>query len=601
MGAIRISQFGGIIPRLADRGLPDNAAQFALNAKLYSGELRAWNRLRLLAALPISDAQTVYHYRHNNADKYLAFDEFTNVVKAALVNETLGRLYWTGSGGPYISTAARIDAAQPPFRLGVPAPLGTFTVVTAGGTVDTAETRVYLAIWVSSFGEESGPGGTVTAVGNADGSWTINGLNALTIAAGYGNISNLRLYRTLTSATGVDYRQVQEWAVGSIPASYVDTVTATTLSTKPALQSLGWTTPPVDLKGLISVAGGFMAGFTGRTVRLSVPYYPHAWPEDYSFAVEDLIVGLGTFGNTVVMGTEGRAALLVGQTPDVMSIQKLEGVQPCLTPRSIVSTSGAVMYASYDGLIGIDGSSSRGQIVSRQWVTKDEWMEQFSPATIKASVYQDRYLAFYSDVLGFTIGFDDPVTGFTELLADGVSSVDLDPLTGQTLITVGSNVYEWDGEQNGVLTYTWKSKPFQLAKPDNMAVIQLRGSFVGNSAEIPIPPALGFTGFPINSMPLGGGKPPLPGSVMSIGGGINGPADWQGAGAPPGPPQAGPEVAVKVFADSVLVWFGAISDEKPVRLPSGTKPVLYEVEVQGVSPLFSITLASTAKGLENLP
>ena len=601
MGAIRISMFGGIIPRLADRGLPENAAQFALNAKLYSGELRAWNRLRALETLPISDAKTVYHYRHLGADKYLAFSEYTNVVKAALVNEQLGRLYWTGSTGPYINTTTRIQAAQPAFRLGVPAPAGTFTVVPTGGTAATAETRVYLALWVSTFGEEGGPGAPVTVSGNADGVWTVNGLNSLTVPAGYGNIGFLRLYRTLTSATGVDYRKVNEWAVGGVPASYVDNVSATTLSTQPVLQSLGWTTPPTDLKGLISVAGGFMAGFVGRTVRLSVPYFPHAWPEDYSYAVEDDIVGLGTFGNTVVVCTQGRAALLVGQTPDVMSLQKLEGVQPCLSARSIVSTSGAVMYASYDGLIGVDGSSARGQIMSRQWVTKDEWMSGFGPATQMASVYQDRYFAFYTNQLGFTIGFDDPVTGFTELQVAGVSSVDLDPLTGQTLITVGNVVYEWDGDPTGVLTYTWKSKPFMLAKPDNMAVYQLRGSFVGSSAGVPVPPAQGSFGYEMNSMVMGGGKKPTLPAVMPVGGSINGPADFIAAGVAPGPPVPGPEVAVKVYANEDLVWFGAIDSEKPYRLPSGEKPVKYEIEVQGVSPLYSITLASTAKGLEMLP
>ncbi|MGU7895863.1 hypothetical protein ACV2YQ_25920, partial [Escherichia coli] len=93
-----------------------------------------------------------------------------------------------------------------------------------------------------------------------------------------------------------------------------------------------------------------------------------------------------------------------------MALQKMEGVQPCLSARSIVSTSSGVMYASTDGLVLIDGGSNRGQIVSRGWVTKDEWLTMFSPKTQMSSVYQDRYLAFYSSQLGFTIGFDDPVT-----------------------------------------------------------------------------------------------------------------------------------------------------------------------------------------------
>jgi hypothetical protein len=600
----RITNFGGIIPRLSDRGLPENAAQFALNAKLYSGELRAWLKLKPLSALSISNAQTVYHYRTTvGADAYLAFPTFTNVVKAPLVNETLGRLYWTPeAGGGMVNTITRIQAAQPAFKLGVPPPTGTFTVVPTGGTAATAETRVYVVTLETSFGEESAPAGQVSVSGNADGTWTVNGLNALTIdTANYPNITTLKLYRTLTSATGVDYRLVNSWAIGARPASYVDNVSATTLSAREVLDSLGWDLPPADLKGLISVAGGFLAGFTGRTVRLSVPYQPHAWPVDYSYAVDDEIVGLGTFGNTIVICTQGRGQMLVGPQPDAMSLVKMEGVQPCLSKRGIVSSTGAVMYPSTDGLAAVDGSSNRAQIVSRMWVTKDEWLSRFSPSTLKASVYQDRYLAFYTSQLGFTIGFDDPVTGFTELQYEGVSSVDLDTLTGQTMITVGSTVYEWDADSSGVLLYTWRSKPFMLTKPANMAAIQLRGDFIGSGTnpDVPTIPAQGIGGYAMNDIGINAGKDQ--GANIAFAGAINGAATWMAMGTPPAPPAPGPEVAVKVYADGVLRWIGAIDDESVYRLPSGYKAVTYEIEVQGVSPLYSVVIADTAKGLENIP
>lgn len=594
--AIRVTMFGGIVPRLADRGLPDNAAQFALNAKLYSGELRAWSQLRPLANLPISNAKTVYHYRHNGSDHYLAFPEHTHVVKAPLVNETLGRLYWAGSTGPYVNTTTRILASQPAYRLGVPAPGGVFSVVPSGGTAATAESRAYVAIWVSAFGEEGAPAAPVLVNGNADGSWTVNGLNALTADAAYTNITHLRLYRTVTSATGVDYRQVAEWPIGARPASYVDNVATSTVASAAVLQSLTWTPPPTNLKGLIAVAGGFMAGFSGRTVHLSVPYYPHAWPEEYQIAVEDNIVGLGTFGNTIVVATEGRTYLLVGQVPEVMASMKMEGVQPCLSARGIVSTVGGVMYPATDGLVLVDGGSNRGQIVSRGWVTKDEW-DQFNPAGQMASVYQDRYLAFYGPQLGFTIGFDDPVTGFTELQLEGVQSVDLDPLTGQTLITIGDTVYEWDGDPLTSLAYSWRSKPFLQNRPVNFGAIQLRGAFVGSSVGVDLPPAQGLGGYALNQQVVNGGKS----TGNRYGGSLNGPSLWMALGAEPAPPQAGPEVAVKVYGDGVLRWFGAISDEDIHRLPSGFKCVLWEVEVQGVSPLFSIALADTPKTLRNVP
>jgi hypothetical protein len=598
---LRITNFGGIIPRLSDRGLPDTAAQFALNAKLYSGELRAWARLKALSALSISNAKTVFHYRHTGLDRYLAFPTFTNVVKAPLVNETAGRLYWTPeAGGARFNTTARIELAQVDFPLGLSPPLGTFTVVPSGGTAATAETRVYLAIWVGNYGEESAPGTPVTVSGNADGTWTVNGLNTLTIDPTYtANRAKLRLYRTITSISGADYRQVIEWNVGSIPASYVDNVSSTALSTSPVLQSLGWDVPPSDLKGLISVAGGFLAGFTGRTVRLSVPYQPHAWPVDYSFAVDDDIVGLGTFGNFVVVCTQGRGFVLVGSQPDAMSLQKMEGVQPCLSKRSIVSTSGAVMYASTDGVAAFDGSSLRAAIVSRMWVTKDEWMAQFSPATQMSSIYQDRYFAFYSATLGLTIGFDDPVTGFTELQQTGVSSVDLDTLTGQTLVTVGDTVYEWDGDTSGALTYTWRSKQFLQPKPVNWAALQIRASFIGSGSSVTPPPAQGIGGYALNELGINAGKK-QPGPAIAFAGAINGPPAWLALGLAPAPPAAGPEIAVKLYVDGILRWFGTVDNEKVQRLPSGYKGVMTEIEVQGVSPIYSIVLADTAKGLENV-
>jgi hypothetical protein len=611
--AIRVTLFGGIIPRLADRGLPDNAAQFALNAKLYSGELRSWNHLRALdeSAQAPGATRKVFHYRHNTFDRYLTFATDADVVKAPLLNETLGRLYYTDPTGAYVTTTQRIEDGNPPFKLGVPSPVGTFTVVPTGGSVANAETRVYTVSLVTSFGEESAPGAVVSAAGNADGTWTINGLNALTIPAGYGNVTTLRLYRTITSATGVDYRMVNEWAIGSRPASYVDNVTAVDLADNPPLDSLGWGLPPANLLGLTGVAGGFMVGFTGRTVRACVPYYPHAWPDDYAWAVEDNIVGLATFGNTIAVLTEGRPYLLVGQTPESLMLQKMESIQPCLAKRGIANTVAGVLYPSTDGLVLIDGNANSGQIVSRNWVTKDEWLAQFTPRSTLASIYQDRYLSFYTDELGYTVGFDDPVTGWTQLQQEGVLSVDTDALTGQTLVTVidpeggPDRICEWDGDTTQQEVYTWRSKQFLQNKPVNFGAMQVRGSFIGNSGGIPLPPAQQLTGYSINSLAIGGGRrttlAPVDG-VPYYGGSLNGPPDWQILGISPTEGEVtGVGIAVKLYGDGILRFFSEVMDENPVRLPSGYKATMWELEVQGVSPLFSLVVADTVKALEQIP
>lgn len=594
---IRVNLFGGIIPRLSDRGLPDNAAQFALNAKLYSGELRAWNQLRELATLPFSGAKTVYHYLHAGADRYLAFNEYTNVVKSALINESLGRIYWTNGTGAFVNTTQRIEDADPAFKLGIPRPTGSFTVTPSGGTEDLAETRVYLLTLVSAFGEESAPSDTVTAVGNNDGTWTVNLASVLADTVNYPNIQKLRLYRTITSATGVDYRQVIEWNWGSHPASYADTTPDVDVASSPALQSLGWTLPPTGLRGLTAMAGGFNAGFVGRTVRFSYPYQPHAWPEDFQYAVEDEIVGLAAFGNTLLVATKGRAYLLVGQSPEVMTLIKMDGIQPCLSERGIVSTVSGAMYPSTDGLVLVNGASNIGQIISRNWVTKDEWLARFAPEDQMSSVYQDRYFAFYSSQLGFTLGFDDPVTGCTELQQDGVTSVDTDPLTGQTLLTIGDKVYEWDGDANAVLAYQWRTKPFMQPKPVNFAAVQLRGTFSTSGVAPTLPPAQPATGFALNTNRIGGGYA----GAQLYGGSINGSAAWMVSATQPGNPSPPPGVVVRIYGDDVLRWTGLINSETVRRLPSGYKAVKWEIEVLGSVPLYSMALAETAKVLEQVP
>ena len=606
--------FGGIIPRLADRGLPDNAAQFALNAKLYSGELRSWNNLLAKGTSAFTETRKVFHYRHTGLDRYMTFQTDADVVKAPLFNEQLGRLYWTTPiTSPQINTTARIEASQPPFLLGIPPPTNQLGVTATGGTAANATTRAYTAIYVSAYGEEGMAVKPTLASGNTDGTWTITGLDQAPPANR--NITKIRLYRTITTFSGVDYRMVNEWPVNG-PSPYIDNIPDTTVATNPVLQSLTWAAPPTNLQGLIGVAGGYMAGFVGRTVYLSVPYQPHAWPDDQQYGVEDDIVGLGTFGNTIVIATQGRPYLLVGPQPDAMALQKMESIQPCLSKRSIVNTVSGCMFASTDGIVLVDGNSLIGAIISRQWVTKDEWLARFSPATIQASIYQDRYFAFYTDQLGFTVGFDDPVTGWTELQQEDVESVDLDVLTGQTLVTItnpaGGNdlITEWDGDPTGQVQYTWETKPFMQNKPVNFGAIQLRGDFVANPALIVLPPALGtdsntraasFNGSAINGAPRDTLAPVA--GVPYYGGSINGPATWQMMGTPPVPIGTAPGsgIAVKVYGDGTLRWFDRISDELPHRLPSGYKAVKWEIEVQGSSALFSVTLADTIKTLENLP
>lgn len=589
MQVLRITNFGGIVPRLGARLLPDNNAQVAVNTKLFSGELRAWNRGRPIADVPVVIPRTVYRYDYEGRQRFLSFDQDTYVVKAPLVNDTSRRIYWANTDGVRYNSMDRIEGGEPDEYLGTPAPsLVNVSVTAAGGSSTTTTTRVYIVSLVSRFGEEGPSSQPYTASGKVDSTWTVTNLSTVSYdSETYTGVTKVRLYRTVTSDTGVDYRLVHEWPIELVPAVFVDTVPDTTVATSPAYQAFEWSPPPRDLTGLISVAGGFLAGFRGRELWLSVPYYPHAWPESYKLVVEDDIVALGTFGNTIVVTTKGEPYAAVGTSPDTMSLSKFDKVLPCLSPKGLVQVSGAVLYPSTDGLVSI--SSGGYQIISQPYVTKDEWLTRFSPTAIRASVYQDRYFAMYTSTLGFTIGFDDPTTGFTEVFsATEVTSVDLDRTTGQTLITTDQKVYEWDDDRGSRLTYTWRSKPFLTPKPVGYAALQIRGDFLTNTGGGGELVGDNILNHDLNEFPVHGRE--------DVGYPINGPG-FAGVAAASGDNQ----VETRVYCDKRLIWRGVVSSEAPVRLPSGYKGVQWEVELVGKASVYSVTLSTTAKGLEATP
>jgi hypothetical protein len=586
MTVLRIATFGGRIPRLVPRLLPDTAAQQAVNTRLSSGELRAWWKPKWLATLSIVRPQSVYRYLQDGVQKFIGFKRKTYAVESALVNDAFGRLYYSNEDGFWITTKADIQSNTAAVAAGVPAPIvNLFQVVASGGTDETAETRVYLTTLVSKYGEESAPSATNLVEGNADGVWRVNGLNSLIYdATKYPNITKLRLYRTITSDTGVDYRMAAEFLIGAVPATFVDNELASVISARPALISLAWDLPPSQLNGVISMPGGFLAGFKGRTLYFSEPYYPHAWPPDYQLAVQDDIVALGCFGNTVVIATKGRVSAAVGSHPALMTLILGQKVAPCVSADSMVSSSSAVLFASTEGLISVD--SSGAALVTRAFLTKDEW-DLFSPANIKAALYENRYLGFYSHTLGFSFQFDDPNTAWTDVQHQNVTAVAQDLTTGRTLLLAGADVLEWNGDTNNSDEYSWKSKPFQLAKPANFGVFQLRGAF--DKVDAGRPDVYPLTDITIGD-PLGNNEIGL-NEVTAIDGPTDAKTDDPAYSC----------VLFRVYADKKLVYECPVNSEAIGKLPSGYKANEYEVEVTGSVPIYSITLASTAAELAQVP
>lgn len=592
MTILRVSGFGGIIPRLGARLLPDSNAQYSLNAQLFSGELRSWQEPLLLATFTSHpNLADVFHYRHPNdptlTNYYIPFDRRTDVVKAPIINDAYNRLYWTDGVKFTITTMSDVEGAVPGQPVGVPPPTFTSTpvVTPAGGTSANAVTRVYTFILVSKYGEEGSPANasTVTVSGNSDGTWTITNLNTLVTGSLNPNIIKLRMYRTIssTASSTVTYREVVEWPFASIPSSYSDTMTEITLATQPALESLGWDVPPVDLQGLCAGPGGMLTAFKGRTVYFSVPFFPHAWPAAYQIAVPEDIVAIGWLGTLLIVGTTGRPAVMSGSSPTTMSTQNFGAVVPCLSRDGFVNNADQVFFPSLDGLFAFDSSGTHN--VSNTFAARKDWLDRFNPYTTSGAIYQNRYFGFYSTQLGYSLGFDDATTGLTDLQYNGVKRFKNSAVDSSAHMIVGNKLYQWDASPDGPLVYTWRTKPFLVAKPCNMGVLQVR-------ADFPDTPAIPNTVSTIVINPKGHdiNDRDINDDI------INGPGVQ---------PQslASDTIGVKIYADNILRWVGVVTSEEPVNLPTGFKAAKWEIELSGTLSIFSVVLGANRTELGKVP
>jgi hypothetical protein len=134
---------------------------------------------------------------------------------------------------------------------------------------------------------------------------------------------------------------------------YKDTIEDDEVSSNALLESFAWTPPPEDLKGLVVMWNGIIAGWRENELWMSEPYRPHAWPASYTLTMEYPIVGLGVSGQTLVVCTVGYPAVVSGALPEHMGTAKVAVFEPCVSRGSILSSDAGVLFVSHNGLIAV--------------------------------------------------------------------------------------------------------------------------------------------------------------------------------------------------------------------------------------------------------
>lgn len=498
MPRLGIQGFDGVYPRTSATMLGQNQATIANNVKLYAGELRYW-RGPAAEYTPLNVPVSMYKVYRSGSSAWLTFTADTDVVPGPLADTTEVRLYYTSTAfaKPRKTnwTMATATAPYPTsyYNMGVPAPTAapTVTATTSAGA-NIAGTYVYLYTYVSTFGtikEESGPSPASAAVTLTSGQGTTVGgfTNAPTTAAGY-NITAMRIYRSISDGSGnFNYAFVTEIAITpatGVPASasYLDILSATQLGA--ALPSLTWSQPPDALQGLVAMANGILAGFVGNTVYFSEPYYPHAWPSSYALTVPHNIVGLGAFGNMLVVATDKFPYVIGGTTPDSMSQERLPLPEPCVSKRSIVSDEYGVTYASPNGLVSI-GSGQRG-IITQKLFRRDEW-QTYTPSSLIAAIYDGKYFGTFTSTSytpnnqTMVLSRDDvPAMSYlNDIVKLQVGALHVDQQFGFLYYysTVDQKIYKLDADDNNPTTYDWQSKRFVFMHGETFSCLKVDADY----------------------------------------------------------------------------------------------------------------------------
>ena len=374
--------------------------------------------------------------------------------------------------------------------------------------LDTLVDRSYVVTWVNEFGDESEPSNPTKTAPVAQGD-TVTFKTLPVAAASYptefGSVAmtdyrkptEIRIYRTdalgtyrlVTTGVTNDAGDVNgttrkiEWSDAANndntakEINWVDTYPDTELGEP--LATIGWQVPPKDINGILITPGGSLAGYRGRSVFGSVPYAPYAFPISNRVAFDYAVVGLVATSAGLVVVTEGHPALVVGDDPATWSIQKLEYPYGCVSRRSIVDMGELAIYASADGLVGIAGAGV--EILTKDTLTRAQWQERYNPSAIIAAHAEGRYYGITTvGTIRKAFMFDPRTRSFIDLAAIDMTGSGPFPialytrLTDDTLLLLKSDgyVYYWNRGDTAI-PYTWRSKAFQLTRPEIMGCCQI--------------------------------------------------------------------------------------------------------------------------------
>lgn len=658
MAMIKISQFGGMIPKMSDRILPDSAAVVANNIKLQSGAPAPIKKPGL--ELELSNVKTLFLARNGvNDSAWFSWPIETDCVRVPLPYDVESRFCWAGDGAPKVakySAAVSGGGGVYPYvfyDLGIPVPTAKPTVTPSGGTGGLV-TRFYQYTFFSQDGEESGPSPvSVSAIGALDATWAIANMDVSPTSGGTGTATSTTFTNAASAKTWL--RVGDQVAFGSAPTTWR---TVTALPTASSFSVTGasivaettwarrapWNTSGMT-KRLYRTTGttGFFAlvadGISGAATTyndtitdaniLGDELITDGWEPPpvgltglcihSSGALAGFVDSTVHFSeplqphawvstNTLATSFRGVGIASFGQSVVLATAGSpfvMTGVSPDSMTGDVVA--GAYPCLSKRSVVstgsGVIYSSINGLVMvgdtgvgmyTENLYSRKEW-EVLNPETMECAVSSGRVYTKYLNDSGVSIVLVFDGAALTTVETDVVSMFS-DVATGELYVGKTGGAYKWDSETELILAGTWRSKEFVFPKPVNLGAAKIDFDLAVSPSEEAAQQAAAAAVTAANAATVASGN---------LRGGINARAinvrDQNGSDIRPVPEATSNSVTFNLYGgpSSQLLASKVVTDTKVFRLPSGYKHDSFHFEISTKSGVAEVRVAETPSGLAN--
>lgn len=435
---ILFNTFNGMLPR-ANVGIkPDNCAKVAWNCDLRDGRLRP-----LKQALSVSGDYPVVNADYSDADDGAAVKHLRHVHRVsgdvilwwASEKEVAEANIDASNEFRCVVSSYDVDAADPAYiaRYQVGSAVNSKPAVTALIKTRLASPIVsllysqgelknayatYKQTWVDGNGFESPLSPPSEILNYFDDGTVCDWVQIGQVDAPVGAVAR-RVYKSLAAEDGTAvYQFVYEQA--TIAGLFV-ALTLNVLDKDAGGVAPDADNPPETLGGIVSVYGGYYAGFdlqTRREVLFSDVDLPYVWPLTNRIStVDQTVVRLVSYGNSVLVLTNDIPLVFTGTSPDMMTLSSTATHAPCVSRRSVVQIGASVVYASDDGLymIPIAGETQVTNLTQNHF-DRRAWRD-LHPETSFGAVHNNQIFMWFPNAV-------DPVFRCQRyVFADGLSAM----------------------------------------------------------------------------------------------------------------------------------------------------------------------------------